>query len=231
MQQVRTLKGVLKNATPDQWYESFSWLAYNFLGSTLPIWLGGFILLPVFSRHFNLIEYSVHGELALYCAAFLAPTLRLIGRDVEDFTFVRRQAFLLFGWIGLTAAVGLYSGVISAAEMPGDTVHVNSKLLFYFSLALFVVSVAFSWLVRLIDFQRIQPREVFQAQRSSAEKLNSAFDELVPRPTPAISTVDSALPGEASPIAAAESREDLPETPAKNQKESPADRPGGDNAE
>lgn len=163
------------------------------------------------------MEYSQHGELALYCAAFLAPTLRLIGRDVEDYVFVRRQLFLLFGWIALTAAVGLYSGVISATEMPPGTIRVNSSLLFYFSLILFVVSVVFSWLVRLIDFQRIRPAEVFAAQRSSAEKLHQAFDELIPP-----STVQTAEP---SPESDQSSSTDVDHEPQPN-----GDNPGGDDA-
>lgn len=217
MQRTRTLTDVLRNSRRDQIHESLSWLAYNLLGSTLPIWLGGFILLPIFSRHFSLIEYSKHGELALYCAAFLAPTLRLIGRDVEDYVFVRRQLFLLFGWIALTAAVGLYSGVISAAGTPTGTIQVNSGLLFYFSLVLFIVSVVFSWLVRLIDFQRIRPAEVFAAQRSSAERLDEAFNELTPPPHVA--------PAEFSEEAAQHTSRGV-----KPEPEESVDNPGGDDA-
>lgn len=173
--------------------------------------------MPVFSRHFSLLDYSQHGELALYCAAFLAPTLRLIGRDVEDYAFVRRQLFLLFGWIALTAAVGLYAGVISAAGMPPDTIRVNSSLLFYFSLVLFIVSVLFSWLVRLVDFQRIRPAEVFAAQRSSAEKLDKAFDELLP-PSAAHTPEPSLDFGQA------------PSAGAGHEAQESGDNPGEDNA-
>jgi hypothetical protein len=176
----RKLISVLKSTTSDQRYESLSWFVYNLFGSTLPIWLGGYILLPVFGKHFNWLEYSQHGELVLYSAAFLAPTLRLIGKDVEDSVFVRRQSFLFVGWICLTAAVALYSGVISAAEMPPNTIHVNTYLLFRFSIFLFVVSVVFSSLVRLIDFQRIQPKQIFSLQRASETRLEDEFEKTTP---------------------------------------------------
>jgi hypothetical protein len=161
---------VIRSTTPDQRYEALSWFVYNLFGSTLPIWLGGYILLPIFAKHFDWVEYSSHGELALYCAAFLAPTLRLIGKDVDDSVFVRRQTFLFLGWIFLTAAVALYSGVISASSP------VNTRLLFGVSAFLFAFSVIFSSLVRLIDYQRIQPKQIFEIQRASETRLDENFD-------------------------------------------------------
>jgi hypothetical protein len=175
---------ILKSTTPEQRYESFSWFVYNLFGATLPIWLGGYILLPIFGKHFSWIEYSKHGELALYSAAFLAPTLRLIGKDVEDSVFVRRQSFLFFGWIFLTAAVALYSGVISA-EMPSpdapNALRVDTCLLFGVSIFLFVFSVLFSSLVRLIDFQRMEPKQFFKIQHASEKRLDEEFDRTTPR--------------------------------------------------
>ncbi|SRR5713226_6033461 len=181
MRPQRQLIAVLRSTTPEQRYESLSWFVYNLFGSTLPIWLGGYILLPIFSKHFNWIEYTQHGELALYSAAFLAPTLRLIGKDVEDSVFVRRQSFLFLGWIFLTTAVALYSGVISAAEMPPNTIHVDTRLLFGFSIFLFAVSVILSSLVRLIDYQRIQPKQVFALQHASETRLDDEFEKTSPQ--------------------------------------------------
>lgn len=181
MRTERKLLEVLRSTTPEQRFESLSWFVYNLFGSTLPIWLGGYILLPIFGRHFNWIEYSQHGELALYSAAFLAPTLRLIGKDVEDSVFVRRQVFLFFGWIFLTAAVALYSGVISAAGMPPSTLRVNTSLIFGVSMFLFVVSVILSSFVRLIDYQRIQPKQIFDVQYASKTRLDRDFDQTTPK--------------------------------------------------
>src|SRR5713226_5978950 len=168
MRPQRQLIAVLRSTTPEQRYESLSWFVYNLFGSTLPIWLGGYILLPIFSKHFNWIEYTQHGELALYSAAFLAPTLRLIGKDVEDSVFVRRQSFLFLG------------GIL-AAEMPPNTIHVDTRLLFGFSIFLFAVSVILSSLVRLIDYQRIQPKQVFALQHASETRLDDEFEKTSPQ--------------------------------------------------
>jgi len=184
---------VLKSTTPEQRYESLSWFVYNLFGSTLPIWLGGYILLPIISKHFRWTEFSQHGELALYSAAFLAPTLRLIGKDVEGSVFVRRQTFLFFGWIFLTAAVALYSGVLTAAAFPPNIVQINGWLLLAFSLSLFIVSILFSSLVRLVDFQRIYPKEIFSAQIATEQRLEKDFDAI----TPAVpTTTEGSIPGE-----------------------------------
>lgn len=153
-----------------------TWLLYNLFGATVPIWLGGYILLPVFGQHFSWVEYSKHGELVLYSAAFLAPTLRLISRDVEDSVFVRRQMFLLFGWIPLMAAVALYSGIVSSAQMPVGVVQVNFRLLSIFSISLLIFSVIFSSLVRLIDFGRIPAKQIFAIQHEGYTHLESEFD-------------------------------------------------------
>lgn len=185
----------------------------------MPIWVGGYILLPVLHKHFDWIAYSQHGELALYSAAFLAPTLRLIGRDVEGSQFVRRQSFLFLGWISLTAAVALYSTVISAAEFPRDVVSVNANLVFVFSLLLFIFSVIFSSLVRLIDYQRIPPKEFFRLQNASAKRLSTEFDAMGPAPmTPEVDT-QTAANSESTDEGAADPSETVGDTEDKLSKD------------
>ncbi|SRR5713226_10535790 len=188
MRPVRTLWSVLSKTTAGQRSEALSWLLYNVAGATLPIWLGGYLLLPVFGKHFSWTEYSKHGELALYSAALLAPTLRVIARDVGESEFVRRQFFLFFCWIFLTGSVALYSGVIAVygaapAGMPPADVSLNTILLFRFSLSLFILTVLISFLVRLIDFQRIEPKEILEIQDASKERLESEFEQTAPPPS------------------------------------------------
>jgi hypothetical protein len=181
----RTLWSVLRKTTPSQRNEAFSWLLYNVAGATLPIWLGGYILLPVFGKHFSWLEYSQHGELALYSAALLAPTVRVIARDVGESEFVRRQTFLFFGLILITASVALYSGIIAVAGvLPAGMAMVettiNSLLLFRFSLTLLIMTVIISFVVRLIDYQRIEGREILDLQDESEKRLESDFDKTTP---------------------------------------------------
>jgi hypothetical protein len=181
MRPERTLWSVLSKTTPEQRSEAFSWLLFNVAGATLPIWLGGYLLLPVFGKHFSWLEYSQHGELALYSAALLAPTLRVIAKDVGESEFVRRQYFLFLGWICFTGSVALYSGVIAVAGMPPAQATLNGVLLFKFSLSLLILTVLISFVVRLVDFQRIQPKEILDLQEASKERLESDFDKTAPQ--------------------------------------------------
>jgi hypothetical protein len=184
----RTLWSVLSKTTPSQRSEAFSWLLYNVAGATLPIWLGGYILLPVLGKHFSWIEYSQHGELALYSAALLAPTIRVIARDVGESEFVRRQTFLFLGLILITGSVALYSGILAVAGVlptgaatVGTTI--NSLLLFRFSFSLLVMTVMISFVVRLIDYQRIEGREILDLQDANEKRLESDFDKIAPQST------------------------------------------------
>ncbi len=186
MRAQRTLWSVLRKTTSSQRSEAFSWLLYNVAGATLPIWLGGYILLPVFGKHFSWIEYSQHGELALYSAALLAPTIRVIARDVGESEFVRRQTFLFLGLILITGSVALYSGIFAVAGvLPTGTAPVgttiDSFLLFRFSLTLLVMTVIISFVVRLIDYQRIEGREILDIQDASEKRLENDFDKIAPK--------------------------------------------------
>lgn len=192
--------------------ESLNWLLYSLGGSTLPIWLGGYVLLPIFNKHFHWVEYGQHGEFALYTAALIAPTLRLIARDVEDFEFVRRQLFLFIGWIILTMSVAIYSGVITAengASSSGGVASfftLNTTLLFKVSLSLFICTAGFSFLVTLIDYQRVGTREIFSAQLASERRLEETFDVTAPETSKPVQQGESeeSLSGEPADTSAAE---------------------------
>lgn len=211
MHRERSLRSVLSQTTKSQRSEAFSWLLYNVAGATLPIWLGGYLLLPIFGKHFSWLDYSQHGELALYSAALLAPTLRVIARDVGESEFVLRQYFLFFSWIFLTASVALYSGVITAfgllpaGTLPSDA-SLNKILLFRFSWVLFILAVGTSVLVRLIDFQRIEPKEILEIQSDSEKRLENAFEKTAPSTSKSsdIGVTDAAAQ-ETGPTAGAES--------------------------
>jgi|GEM_PF-4107238 len=171
---------VLKATTKGQRIESLYWLLYSLGGSTLPIWLGGYLLLPLFGKHFGWVEYGQHGEFALYSAAMIAPRLRLIARDTEDSVFVRRQLFLFFGWIFLTISVALYSVVIAAGGITANETQINKEMLLHFTLSLFILTILFSFLVTLIDHQRIRPKEIFAVQKAGEKKLEKEFETTAP---------------------------------------------------
>lgn len=204
MRRKPSIYSVLRATTKEQLIESLNWLLYSVGGSTLPIWLGGYVLLPIVSKHFHWLEYGQHGEFALYSAALITPTLRLIARDVEEFEFVRRQLFLFLGWIFLTVSVAIYSCVIAVSGSAANELNLSSAsasgtvglslnvaVLFRFSLALFVLTVLFSFVVTLIDSQRVGTSEIFAAQQAGVRQLEQAFAVTAPetsRPTPDQST-------------------------------------------
>jgi hypothetical protein len=166
----------LKETTREQWFESFAWLLYNLAGSTVPIWLGGYVLLPIFGTRFSWVGYGKHGEFALYSAALLAPTLRLIAKDIDNFVFVRRQSFLFFGWIFLTVSVAIYSSVIVADRIAQGTANLNTALMVVMSLALYASSLVFSFVVIIIDSQRL-PTNLREIMKAQATKLDADFGE------------------------------------------------------
>jgi hypothetical protein len=166
----------LRETTREQWFESFAWLLYSLAGSTVPIWLGGYVLLPIFGTRFSWVEYGKHGEFALYSAALLAPTLRLIAKDIDNFVFVRRQGFLFFGWIFLTGSVAIYSSVIAADRIAQGTANLNTALMVVMSLVLYAASLIFSFVVIIIDSQRL-PTNLRDIVKAQATKLEADFDK------------------------------------------------------
>lgn len=60
--------------------------------------------------------------------------------------------------------------------------------MFRFSLGLFILAVAVSVLVRLIDFQRIEPKEIIDLQDASEKRLENEFDKIAP-PPPTVSGI------------------------------------------
>jgi hypothetical protein len=186
----QTLYRVLTSATKENYSESLNWLLYNLIGSTIPIWIGALIIFPLMKHGFAWLQYGSHGELALYSAAFLAPTLRVISRDDHNSTFVRRQPFILVGIVLLVIAIALYAFVIAVAEVQDTAVTVPTpvsidlKFMLEVSAVLFVVSFLFSWLVRLIDYQRNPPREVvLSMQQADERRLDERFDETASSPS------------------------------------------------
>jgi hypothetical protein len=162
----------VKTATKDQIYEALWWLFYSVAAATLPIWLGGYVLLRLFGRSFNWIEYAQHGEFALYSIVFLLPIARLVARDGERApSFPGRQFFSFVGWMLLATAVAVYSAVISASQA---SVRVNLAFLFVFSVSLFGASVVLSFLVTMIDALRLPQVGVLSDQQFS--RLEDKFE-------------------------------------------------------
>jgi hypothetical protein len=137
-----------------------------------------FGLLAVFLLSFalNWYEFVTHGELAIYSAALIAGSARLISKDTETFPFVHRQMFTLTAIIAIVASVGLYS-MIKTATLLNLQSTINAKFIARFSVPMAALSLAFSFLVFLLDQQRVSPN-VRGIAKEKEKQLSDAFDNL-----------------------------------------------------
>ena len=109
-------------------------MAYNFLGSLMPIW-ATFFLLKLHHQRFYLNDFVKHGEFALYTAAFLAPALQLVVRNIRSSKYVLGTGAVLFAVAGLVFSGIIYSGVVvggpssqqSAMPLQVDTVRTSTQ--------------------------------------------------------------------------------------------------------
>jgi len=168
------LRVAIRTTERDQWVDTIWSTFYLLAGSLVPIWLGGYILLPVFNRTFNWTDYAQHGEFALYSAAIIAPALRVIAKDLDTFHFNNRQTFLFFGSILLAASVALYSGVISGFGIPQWEATFNKSRLLYLTVGLLVLSIIYSFFVMLLDHP-IDPSTFKQTRDKQEERLDQEF--------------------------------------------------------
>jgi hypothetical protein len=128
-------------------------VGYNLLGSLMPIW-GTYFLLQLHHQHFVLNDFIKHGEFALYTAAFLAPALQLVVRNIRDAKYVLRPGAVLFAVAGLVVSGIIYSGVVVGVPSPQQ---IDEEFLFKVSIILFASSLAFAVLVTLIENQQLNP--------------------------------------------------------------------------
>lgn len=175
-----TLVSVLKSTSLEHRTEAGYWLGFAILGGLVPIW-GQILLLPLFSQSFHFVDLVRHGEFVLYAAALLAPSLYLVVKDVTDTKFVRRPIFVLVALIGLFASALLYAGVITFSNLSRQGASlggaVNEDFLVVVSLILFPASVAYAFIVVVLDNQRRDPNIAAEV-RKKRERLEKEFDEL-----------------------------------------------------
>lgn len=149
----------------------------------MPIW-GTYFLLKLHHQQFYLNDFVRHGEFALYTAAFLAPALQLVVRNIKDAKYVLGTGAVLFAVAGLVVAVNIYSGVVVGASYPQQ---LDELFLFRVSIILFVSSLGFAVLVALIQDQISSP-DVEESEAEGRRSLNKRFSEKRPESAPAAST-------------------------------------------
>lgn len=143
----------------------------------MPIW-GTYFLLKLHHQHFLLNDFVKHGEFALYTAAFLAPALQLVVRNIKDSKYVLGTGSVLFALAGLVVAVNIYSGVVVGVSSPEQ---IDETFLFRVSIILFSSSLGFAVLVALIENQVANPN-VTGSEAADRRALNERFSERQPEP-------------------------------------------------
>jgi hypothetical protein len=166
------------------------WVAYNFLGSLMPIW-GTYFLLHLYDQPFVLNDFAKHGEFALYTAAFLAPALQQVVKSIRNQKYVLGTGAVLIAVTGLVISAIIYSGLTTgltlktSLEQHGGPVVLLAKpseaFLFSSTLVLFGSSLVFAFIVTLIENVLMDPSPSKMEGESEA-KLRTQFKAAAPEP-------------------------------------------------
>jgi hypothetical protein len=169
------LWSALRTSTWEHRRSAGKWLAYTVGCGFLPI-IFGLLLVWGFSQQFKFYDFVIHGEFAIYSATLIAGSARLISKDTETFPFVHREMFILVVILTLVLAVALYVLIKTAILLNAQNT-VNNSVIVHFSVPLLIFSLVFSFVVFLLDQQRITPniRGIAKLQQ---DKLAADFDNL-----------------------------------------------------
>jgi hypothetical protein len=196
---VNSLLVTIRRASPGAWWETLLWVGYNFLGSLMPIW-ATFLLLRLHHQHFRLNDFVKHGEFALYTAAFLAPALQLVVRNIKNSKYVLGTGAVLFAVAGLVFSGIIYSGVAPAAPSLEQTglpppLGIDERFLFYVSMILFTLSLAFAVLVTLIENQPLSTN-IQKSEEEGEKQLADKFSGKKPEAAVGVRDISAAEPEE-----------------------------------
>jgi hypothetical protein len=169
------LFSAIRSCSKEHWWNTGKWFAYTVGCGFLPIMIG-LLLVWVFStKPVNWYDFVIHGEIAIYSAALIAASTRLIARDTATFPFVHREMFTLVAGLALVSCVALYSGIKTAILFSLQNT-INDTRIARFSIVILIVSLMFSTLVFLLDQQRVKP-DVIGILAHQEKQLDNDFDK------------------------------------------------------
>ena len=171
----RNLWSAVRSCSADHWRAAGKWFAYTVGCGFLPVVIG-ILLVWLLSSSPNLSDFVVHGELVIYSAALVASSTRLISKDTDTFPFVHREMFTLTAIITIAASIALYSAIKTATLLSFQSM-VDGAFTVRFSLPLLIFSLVFSFLVFLLDQQRVSPN-IRGIVKEKEQQLSDAFDNL-----------------------------------------------------
>ena len=213
------VKTVIAACSPETRRVARMWLYY-----TLFYWM--FPTLAVLFTYFlanqkvKLLDLVIHGEFLIYAVTIVAGSTRLIAKDIPGRgPFVSRQGFNLVSQVMIFPAIVAYVLLhyISTVS-PNTATTVNTKLVVVYSILLLVAAFRFSYIVFLIDAQRVTPDELPKRAASAIahapDKLKAEFgtiqkeDPHVPTAAPESIDVERREAEELEEAAAAEEEEE-----------------------
>lgn len=169
------LFAVVKNAEARYWRESALWIGFTLVGGLMPLW-GGAIILALPEGSVPWQELIKHGELSLYSAALVAPALYIVVNERFTVPFPSRAWLVLAGLVLILSAAFLYGGV-TALNVGVIAVAVEDNSVIGWSTTIFLLSLAFVFVISLVENVRIyvNPQTAASARQHELEKR---FDDL-----------------------------------------------------
>ncbi len=137
----------------------------------MPIW-GAFFLLRLHRIPFLWVDFARHGEFGLYAAAFLAPAVYQILKNIRRDKFPLKGGAVLLAVAGILMAGFLYAGTnpqFGATPASSQATHVDEIYLVKVSGGLLACAFIFSFLVMLIENVTTDP------DLGLADKVNQGF--------------------------------------------------------
>ncbi len=159
------------------WWETAKWLFYTLAGSLLPVW-GSCLLLKLYSQKIQWIDFSRHGEFALYSAAIITPAIYLILKEKFNIPFLRRHlcGFLAFAFLIFSTLI--FAGVtVIAVNQNVQRAVLNEPFLVRSSIVVFCLSVFLVFFVTLGD-NLLTREDLRELEQRSGKKLEKDFDAL-----------------------------------------------------
>jgi hypothetical protein len=166
----------LRDTTTEHWKDASAWLLYTLVGSLAPIWLG-WLILSALSRHPSIVDFSHHGEFALYSAAMFTPTLYIMLKDVRQIRFPWRTILVLLAFTGTGVAAGFFSVVTTVFMLPPPLLKLDDQFVQTGTVYLFCFSVVLSFLVTVLDNARQAP-DITKIAAAQRQNLGDRFDKL-----------------------------------------------------
>jgi hypothetical protein len=173
---LRTLQRIsitraLFDSSVEHWRQALLWAFSNAVGSFMPIW-GAFFLLRLHRIDFRFADFARHGEFALYAAAFLAPAVYQILRNMRREKFPLKAGSILLALAGILMTAFIYAGTNPQfGATPTNGGQLDEHYLMTVSGSLLSIAFLFSFLVMLIDNVTNDP------DLGVSDRVNQAFLE------------------------------------------------------